>query len=105
MLSIVETNPFKQLTHLGVGLTAANDAGVKRYLAQRLATARSALAASDAALQSSRSEAARLRTELTDARACVCGWRGSRSGCVRSPSHFHPLLPHFFSCHLRACPV
>jgi spindle assembly abnormal protein 6 len=35
-LSIVETNPFKQLTHLALQFRAGNDASVKAYLAGRL---------------------------------------------------------------------
>lgn len=36
MLAIVETNPFKQLTHLALGVRPGDDAAVKHYLAGRL---------------------------------------------------------------------
>ncbi|CEG36512.1 uncharacterized protein PHALS_03060 [Plasmopara halstedii] len=37
MFSIVETNPFKQLTHLSLRFSPGNDAAIKAYLAARLA--------------------------------------------------------------------
>ncbi len=35
-LSVVETNPFKHLTHLALKLQPGNDADVKKYLAKCL---------------------------------------------------------------------
>lgn len=49
-LDVVETNRFKELTHLSLTLQAGTDAGIKHYLAARLALAES--------------QAAQLRTEL-----------------------------------------
>jgi hypothetical protein len=53
-LSIMETNSFKQLTHLQLTLRSATDAGVKSYLAALLALSReqcAALSATSAALR------------------------------------------------------
>jgi len=49
-LSVVEVNPFKELTHINLGLRCGNDAAIKRYLAARLAQTQAALSASDACL-------------------------------------------------------
>ncbi len=48
-LSIVETNTFKQLTHLQLTLRSATDAGVKSYLAALLALSREQCGALEAA--------------------------------------------------------
>lgn len=36
LFSLVETNPFKELTHLSLKFRAGNDAAIKTYLAARL---------------------------------------------------------------------
>lgn len=36
LFSVVETNPFKELTHLSLKFRAGNDAAIKTYLAARL---------------------------------------------------------------------
>lgn len=36
VFSLVETNPFKELTHLSLKFRAGNDAAIKTYLAARL---------------------------------------------------------------------
>lgn len=36
VFSVVETNPFKELTHLSLKFRAGNDAAIKTYLAARL---------------------------------------------------------------------
>lgn len=64
LLSMVETNHFKQLTHIQLKLTAGNDTTVKRYLAARLSQTKTALSKTRAALDGSTAEASRLR-ELT----------------------------------------
>ncbi len=63
-LSVIETNAFKQLTHLQLGLRVANDAGVKRYLAARLALANQSLSSTNEALVEKRRDAAALTEQL-----------------------------------------
>lgn len=43
VLSVTETNPFRQLAHLALRLVAGNDAAIKKYLAGRVADFRSQL--------------------------------------------------------------
>ncbi len=85
MLSIVETNAFKQLTHLELGLRAAHDGGVKKYLAARLALAGAALARTADELTAKRREADCLGEALKRMGALrrAPRWRG---GAARFPA-------------------
>ena len=44
VLTVTETNPFRQLAHLSLRFVAGNDAAIKRYLAQRVADFKAQLA-------------------------------------------------------------
>eukprot|EP00966_Prymnesium_polylepis_P215236 4984665-Prymnesium_polylepis.2 len=44
VLTITETNPFRQLAHLALRFVAGNDANIKKYLASRLAEFKARLA-------------------------------------------------------------
>lgn len=59
--SVVETNAFKQLTHLSFATRAGTDASVKRYLASRMAHVQ-------AQLRQSGERAAAAERDLADAR-------------------------------------
>jgi hypothetical protein len=52
----METNAFKQLTHLQLTLRSATDAGVKSYLAALLALSREQCGALDAAASALRAD-------------------------------------------------
>ena len=52
----METNSFKQLTHLQLSLRSATDAGVKSYLAALLALSREQCGALDASATALRAE-------------------------------------------------
>jgi spindle assembly abnormal protein 6 len=60
VLSIVQTNQFKHLTHLSLQLRQGTDATIKRVLAARLALSKAAHADAEAQLSAARAEGARL---------------------------------------------
>lgn len=71
VFSIVETNPFKQLTHLSLQFYPGDDAAVKSYLAARLAQVNaekralaSSLRGTSIELEETRATALRLQKQL-----------------------------------------
>lgn len=71
VFSIVETNPFKHLTHLSLHFVPGDDAAIKSYLAARFAQitnelqhVTAALQHTTAALQQSRASEAELQKQL-----------------------------------------
>jgi len=63
LFNLTETNPFKQLTHLSLRCRAGNDAAVKKYLAGRLTSLKSAAFDLGSDLSSSNAELESLRRE------------------------------------------
>jgi len=69
VLSIVETNDFKELTHLQLTLSTAGDATLKRYLAGRLSLTHARLTRACASLATKEEEARELSVSLAAARS------------------------------------
>lgn len=65
VLSIIETNPFKALTHIALRFQPGDDVAVKEYLAERLNESRETSRSLRSNLDSTRSEAESLRSECS----------------------------------------
>ena len=68
-LSLVETNSFRRLPHLTLATRQATDAGLRRYLAARLASTSSALVRAVSEATEAKAQAAATRAEATRLRA------------------------------------
>jgi spindle assembly abnormal protein 6 len=71
--SLVETNHFKELTHLSLRFRAGNDSAVKAYLAARL--------------RQLRAEGAALATQLSDTDSALCRERQAAAAAVAEVEH------------------
>jgi spindle assembly abnormal protein 6 len=71
--SLVETNHFKELTHLSLRFRAGNDSAVKAYLAARL--------------RQLRAEGAALTQQLSDTETALCRERQAAAAAVAEVEH------------------
>jgi spindle assembly abnormal protein 6 len=97
-LSVVETNHFKQLTHISLALRAGHDAAVKRFLAARLAQTKGALARASKSVETATAEIGRLKGQVVATCACIVSSPHSSTSPPPPPPHSHrnPFLsfPH-----------
>jgi spindle assembly abnormal protein 6 len=101
-LSVVETNHFKQLTHISLALRAGHDAAVKRFLAARLAQTKGALARASKSVETATAEIGRLKGQVEATCACTVSSPPSSTSPPPPPPLSPQSLPLFSPPPLRA---
>jgi len=89
VLSVVETNPFKQLTHLALQLRPGNDASVKGYLASRLQQLLGRAARLDRDLSASQAALEEEGARRRGAEEALAGHRAAREAEAREARLAH----------------
>lgn len=87
--SLVELNSFRRLTHLSLATRQANDAGLRRYLAARLAATATCLASTQAGLSDARDALAAARAEVDATQRALAATRGDAASAAASSSAAH----------------